>query len=635
MTTTLVFSYAAADVCAASVPTPSDLFVDDELYSDRSACPGASDPIQAAIDKVTGDDGVALDAAIRLPLTGVAVSPSALTGTSSFALVGTSSGGAVPPFVLLEQIGTPTTAAGWKLVSANAVAQDGAVVVTPSALEEAHRYVLVLTSEVKNTAGTRLTRAAATASLVGATPIIAGSYEGLDADSAAKLERERLRLAPIVGLLATASPPIPAAKIIAITGFTTELGFKRFERHVAAYQAALAVGRIPLSVSTTGGDLLPESIDDRWRLLMQMFGGCPPNRPISGCYDHVRAFRRGVIKVPKLLDEQGHLRKGWANGAVETTDLPFLFSLPTGAAGPYPVAVLIPGFGRGRIDARELSNDFGSRLGAGLMAIDLWRQGERTIDPATGMPDSTDVAANNGNPEFAGTDGIPDKSSAGFFPGDPRALRDSQIAAAIEVMHALETLRAKAPFTTQGMDPDGHPVHLVGHGHGAQTAVLAAAFSPNVSTLVLPSGGAGLRELISGGPDLLKSTFLASAPSGVTMANLDDYLGRLEAKLLKTISIEEAAARTKVRLIDSSPAAPRVLQNFGGRALAVPEAARTRLSSALHLSQTRISQHHGLCDDFFLYTCTAGDNFAWVAGARQQIAAFASSGGVTVLPPAP
>lgn len=120
--------------------------------------------------------------------------------------------------------------------------------------------------------------------------------------------------------------------------------------------------------------------------------------------------------MPKLLDEQGHLRKGWATGTVEMTDLPFQVSLPQGAVGDVPMAVYIPGFGRGRIDGREIANDYATRLGAGVLSVDLWRQGERTIDPATGMSDLGDVAPNNGNPEFGGMDGIPDKTR-GFFQG--------------------------------------------------------------------------------------------------------------------------------------------------------------------------------------------------------------------------
>lgn len=633
------YDYSAATPCQATVPTPNDLFVDDELRSSRGACPGGpADPIDAAIAAVNADDGVPIDQAITIATTGVPASASSLTSTGSFSLVrgaGTSSAAKPPPFVLLTQVGTASAASGWQVVAASASANDSGITVTPAAaLLPARRYVLVLTNELKSS-GARTERAELTKALLGTQPISAGSVTGLDAASAAELEKERLRLAPVVGVLAAAHPPIPAEKILSIQGWTTELGFARFTRAVAMYQEALARGRVALSVSTTGGDLAPETIDDRWRLVLQMFGGCPPNRPISGCYDHVNAFRRGVIKVPKLLDEQGHLRKGWATGTVEMTDLPFQVSLPQGAVGDVPMAVYIPGFGRGRIDGREIANDYASRLGAGVLSVDLWRQGERTIDPATGMSDLGDVAPNNGNPEFGGMDGIPDKSSAGFFPGDPRALRDSQIAAAIEVMHALETLKAKTPFSTQGVSPDGRPVHLIGHGHGAQTALYAAAFSSSVRTLVLSAGGVGIRELVSGGPELLKSTFLQKAPSGVTAANLDDYLGRLETKLLRTISVEAALALVRTKLIDSTPATPRVLLNFGGRPAAVPLSARTRLIEGLRLSQDRQSGHHGLCDDFFLYTCMSGDNFAWVVGARAQMAAFASSSGTTVLPPAP
>jgi hypothetical protein len=54
----------------------------------------------------------------------------------------------------------------------------------------------------------------------------------------------------------------------------------------------------------------------------------------------------------------------------------------------------------------------------------------------------------------------------------------------------------------------------------------------------------------------------------------------------------------------------------------------------LGLPSSRVSRHLGFCDDFFIHTCRQGENTAIVPRAREQLAAFVSSGGVTVRPPA-
>ena len=43
--------------------------------------------------------------------------------------------------------------------------------------------------------------------------------------------------------------------------------------------------------------------------------------------------------------------------------------MPQGAVGDVPMAVYIPGFGRGRIDGREIANDYATRLGAGVLSV--------------------------------------------------------------------------------------------------------------------------------------------------------------------------------------------------------------------------------------------------------------------------
>jgi len=631
-TTTLSYTFSAAAPCDALIPKPNDLFADDELHSSASACGLPSDPIEAAIAQVENDDGAALDAPIRLPFEGVTLQEASLTASAAFSLrTGTSSSAPLPAVVLLEQIGSATVASGWKVLDRTVSATETYLEIRAAApLTAGHRHVVVVTSAVKNARGRGLDAAPATRLLTLGAPVAASG--AIDAAAAALLERERLRLTGIVDLLARASPPISGDKIVALQGFTARLGYARLEREVAAYQAGAARNRFMFQVTTVGGDLRPQDVDPLYTAV------CPPGRTVPGCYDRVRAFRRGVIKVPRVLDADGHLRPGWSTNAVEMFDVPFLASLPeTTPVGGSAVALYVPGHGRSRLDARALANEYSARLGGGVViAIDLAGMGERTVDPTTGAAALEDLRPNSDNPELVANtpDGIPDRSGDAVFSGEPRALRDGQLASTIELLHVLETLRRKDPFVSQGIEPDGRTVNLVAHGQAAQVVLHAAAFSGSTRTLVFAAGGAGIKELISGGPASLKAGFLAKAPTGVSAANLDEYLSRLEQTVLQSVSVEESGDRVRGRLIRGMPSA-RVLLNSGERPREVPVAARQRLIAALELPLTRVSQHHGMCDGFFIFTCSAGDQFNWVAGARNQMATFASSGGVTVVAPAP
>lgn len=629
------YAYSATAPCDAVLPRPNDVFVDDDLRSAAGGCGLPADPIEAAIARVMADEGAPVSGKLVLPVEGLALQGDSLTASVAFSLARTSSvvaAGELPPFVLFEQVGSATIASGWRTVAVTAAVTASGVEVTPSApLAPARRHVLIATTEIRNSAAGRVDPAPQTELLVGTTPIAAGAAEGLDAAGAAALERERLRLAPLVGLLARAMPPIPAASIAAIQGFTTQLGSQRLAREVAAYQAAAARDRFSFAVTVEGGDLTPASVDSRTVAV------CPVGRAGVGCYDRVRAFRRGTIRVPKLLDAEGHLRAGWSTTAIETVEVPFMASIPTTIpAGGAQVAVLLPGFARGRIDVREIANEYAGRLNAIALAVELDRHGERTVDPATGMPDLTDVRS-NGIVDFAANlpDGVPDKSGAGFFRGEPRAARDAQIAAVIETLHVLEALRRRTAFVQAGLEVDGRTVNLIGHGHSAHIALHVAAYAGNLRTLSLPAGGAGVRELVAGGPELLKSGFLASAPPGVSAANLDAYLARLEETVLTGVSVDASADLAYDKLVRPNRQAPRILLPHGEAARVVPTAARARLIAALELPTSRVSEHHGQCDDFFLFVCSSGDLFAWVAGAVNQMSTFASSGGVTVSAPAP
>lgn len=618
--------------CAARLPSPSDLLLDDRLEPRTAPCT-APTTVDLAIADLARGGGAALDTNLRFPIEGIGVSAASLTSSVSLGFGATSSTiTGVPPAVLLEQTGTATSPRGWREVRATLRLVDGALELVPQApLAPARRHVAILTSALRDTAGARVRTSAGMKLLLGAAPITAGALEGLDADAAQGLEAERARLAPLLALLAAHRPALPADAIVGVSGFTTRLGLVRLDREVAKLDALVRASGAP-TVTTMGGDLAPDSVDPRWvELKRQYNGGCPVGFQASGCYDRVRAFRRGVVRVPRFTDDTGALRADWdRTAATSFVDVPFLASIPADRdATPVteaPVTVLLVGHGRGRVDARELANEYAARMSGVVLALELAGLGDRSANAA-------DAAPNNANPELSGPDGIPDASGEGYFPGAPRALRDQPVAAALEVLAVLAAHRAKSGFVSQGIPVDGRNVTLVAHGYTAPVGLLVAA-ETNVRVLVLPAGGVGTRELVGGLPANVRAAIAAKTGLGVDAAGLDAYLTKLDP-LVDGVLLDDALARVRTRLITSSGQSPRVLVPTGERPGVVPDAARMRLVTGLRLGNDRVSRHRGLCDDFFLFTCRAGDNFAWVAGARAQFASFSSSNGVTVLAPAP
>lgn len=635
--TVLLLDVAAP--CDARLPTPTDLFRDDSGLDERVAsCPAPADPIEAAIATALADDGAPLDSKVTIPFEGTGIDLVTLTASSSFSLVSTSSaaGGAIPPTLVigLPASATSTSPSAWTVLPHLAsVTPSGAIELALAApLEEGGYYVAITTDVVKDQARPQKQIAAspATQALTGSAVITAGAFEGLDAAGAARLERERLRLAPALALLEGASPPIERSRIRSIQGFGAALGFRRLRRAADAYNAALVAGRFQFRVETTGGELAPADV-------------YPPGTPAAS-YDQVLAFRRGTIEVPAVLGQDGLLRSDWATNP-ETKRIPFLISIPRGGGG-YRVAIYLPGFGRAKQDARELANAFAGAPRAAVLGIDLPCHGDRSRDASGDCKDersASEIAAlvdvtSNGNPERAGADGVPDDSGAGFFSGDPRRLRDGQLAAIIEVMHLIETLqRGAATLNAAGLMPSPNDLHLVAHGHSAAVALASSSLTRGaVRTISLTSGGAKISELVAGGPAALVEAFDGTLPAGVTAAQRAAYLARLDGSVLSALEISEIGALANDRYVRSAPNAPRILLAHGNVAEHVPAPARAALITGVGLDrlQNRVSRHNGDCDDFVFHQCTLGDNVAWGERARDQLASFVGSGGVTVLAPA-
>jgi len=627
--TSFVFSLSASDLCNADVPRPTDLFRGDDLVSELAACPGATDPIEAALEAVTRDDGAPLGAEITLGVGNGdldAASVAAVTDFSLTSTVGTSTGAAIPGVLLVRATEPSTVGADWSVVAATPLYAGGKLTVTPDApLEHGFFYALIATDAILAGGGAPVGASPAMALITGVEAIAAGAYEGLDGPTAAKLERERQRLSPVVDMLGRANPPIARERIKSIQGWHSALGPKRLSNMIDSYRTAVQQGRFSYSISRTGGNKSPDMVYRQ---------GTP-----ASFYDRVDHFFEGTISVPNILDDSGHLRPGWATTDVSTTEVPFLISIPKGVMR-YGVSLLLPGYGRGNIDARALAQTLGGGATSAVLAIDLPFHGARTVDPATGAPKLVD-AASNGDPEFQGPDGIPDASGQGFFSGDPRAARDRIAAAVIEVVHILETLKDGDAFRTNMINPDGRELSIIAQGQTAQIGVHAAA-AVRVDTVMLPSGGVGLPALVGDGPDGLKAGFMATVPSAVNDGNLATYLTRLEETVLTGVSLAASAESVKEQYIKTRGLPVRVLLPHGSAGQAgqhVPEAARTALVQLLELPTGalptgRVSQHKQRCDDFYVHTCRLGEPFGRVLAARQQLGSFISSGGRSPTAPA-
>ena len=627
--TAFVFALNAATPCDATVPRPTDLFRGDDLSSELTTCAPPSDPIEAALQAVTRDDGAALATPIIIGVSGGDLDAASVAARTSFSLtstVGTSTAAAIPPVLLLRSDdGTSTVAADWTVVSATPLYAGGELLVTPNEpLDNGAFYALVATDSILSGGGVPVGAAPAMALITGAEAIAAGAIEGLDGPTAAKLERERQRLSVVIGLLATAKPPIAREHIKSIQGWHSALGPKRLERVLLAYRTAVGQGRFPYAVTRTVGNRSPDMV-------------YAPGTPAS-FYENVDHFFQGTITVPNPLDDAGHFRDGWATSDAQTTEVPFLISIPKPTPMRYPVTLMLPGYGRSSLDVRALANAVGGGGRSAVMAIDLPFHGARTVDPATGAA-RTDDTESNGDPGQQGADGVPDASGQGYLTGAPRAARDRMLAMVLEVVHILETIKDTTAFRTHLISPEGREsqTHLIGQGHTAAVAIHAAA-AVRIGTLQLPSGGVGIQNLLTDGPPALTDGFMATVPSGVTAANLSDYVARLEATVLSGVAMAESAEVVKERYVNAVGRPVRVLLPHGSQTQTgqhVPAAARQALVSMLSLPSSRVSEHKLPCDDFFVHTCRLGNDFARVLRARAQFSSFISSGGQTRLDPAP
>jgi hypothetical protein len=627
-------SYAVADPCGDLTPRPTDLFVGEDGRPEVGDCPLPMDPLDAAVAIVERDQRAPLDAEVFLPVDG-SLDLGTLSSTVTLDFSATSSAsGALPPVALLELSETATRTVD---ISTRFDTMRGGIVVSPSRdLVPRRRYVVVATTALRDTGSPAqaLAPSPAVRALTGGEAIAEGAYEGLGAQGAARLERMRRALRPALRALEAASPAVTAGDIVSIHAFTTRPGPDLLENVVQRYEAAVAAGVYPYRVRIESPMLAPSEV----------YGPAVP----ASAYANVERFVSGVIEAPRMLDANLRLRPGWATTA-ETVDVPFLLSVPRGGA-QIPVAVQVVGFGRSRIDARALANDMGGGPRGGVLAIELRCHGRRSpgLDGRCGE-NRTEAEAqalldedrNNENPLSAENrpDGIPDASGVGFFPGDPRQLRDTQIAAVIEIAHVVGSLREGSAWSAESIEVDRAGVHLLAQGYTALPAAAAAALASNPlrpRTVIFPAGGADLDELILEGATAQRQAFTASLPGTIGPAQADTLLGRLADYLAPvrigafgSAFVERYTVQGRLRgvlLPHPEPGDPGVTQF-------VTEDARAALAAGLSIPSRYVSRHLPRCDDYFIFPCRLGQPVNLLEDARRQISGFIDSNGQTVPPP--
>lgn len=602
------------DPCSAQLPTPNDALYEPDGRSVLLACPAPADPIEAALASVTRSLRAPTDAEVLIPFSGTLDPASLSTSTAAAAL---------PAVGLLHRIGTGTAASSFELVAVSPTIAGASVKLTPVApLSPGDLYLAFTTQTLKDQERPQKApaRSAIANLLLGTAPIAAFAIEGLDASAAARLEALRLSLQPMVAALSSRYG-IAAEKLVTVHGFTVEPGALALQRMVTGHRSALAAGRFPPSAT------------HRSVPLSDIYAGQPPT-----AYGNILEFHVGTIKVPKVLGDDGRIRATWLTDG-QTIDLPFSFSVPRNAPN-YPVAILLAGFGRGKLDGRGIANEFAGGPTTAVMTLELHCHGDRSQgaegrcrdDRSPAEIDALPDNNNNGNPEFTTGDGVPDGSGVGYFPSDGMALRDSQLAAIIEVLHVLWVLRQ--PNAISGFVINAGRLHLIGMGHHGPVTLAAAALTDANTrnlTVQLPGAGLGYRSLILDGPAAVRTAFLAGLP-GLNADQAGTYLDRLESTALTVLDLPGLATVLAGRLRNGNRL-ERALLAHPSTPDHVSLAARQALVDALGLPRERVSAHAGNCAGFFLYTCALGDNPTWRDEARRQMITFVDSGGVTVTPP--
>lgn len=616
--------FSPTDPCdQGDVPQPNQLFDTEELAS----CPLPSDPVEAAIAGLERGEGADVDVAIALQADG-AILPESLSSTVTFALDGSGSPSGLPPVVLIRRIvtGTVTTYETVDFVAS----RDGLRVIRIEPREDldfgVEHYVIATRA---------ITTEGATPEALAPSPeveVVVGNAEpgdvGIEDPVAARLLAERGRVSDVLALVATeGQPAISADDIVSIHSFRTKLGPERLVQLAQRYSDAFVAGRI-------GGDI---TITDN-ALPLGEISPIPPDNQ-DDFNEKIQNIQRGTIAMPRLLDEDGRLRSTWDTDG-ETIDVQFLLSEPTGG-GPFRVAAMFSGFGRGTADIISMAPDNGN-VGTAVMLVDLRCHGSRSPDPLgvcqeerslSEIDGLVDTQPNNGDTRVTSgsPDGIPDDSGRFFFSGDPGQLRDSQLAAVIEILHVLSVLRFQIEEleAAASMQLEDSETGLIAHAQASPVALAALAMFSQFPDNGIPTrsrgframflgGGVGYEELILDGPNQIRTDFLATAPEGIDEDNVTSYIRELEARVLEALDpnvVGPEAAELYARTAESAIFFPNFPRD-------VPGEARELLDDTL--SPDRYERATGVSCEHFLFFPCQGNEFQPTVQARGSAANFMS-----------
>lgn len=614
--------YSPVDACDDStVPRPNQLFEQEAL----EACPLPSDPVEAAIVQLERGEGAEVDTTIELQVDRT-VLPESLSSTVTFALDDSGSPSGLPPLVFLRRTVTGTVVtfetvpfvasrSGLKVIRLEpqddlAFGVEHFVVATRAIVDEAEPAVPLEPSDEVS--------------------VVVGNAEpadvGIEEPAAARLLAERGRVSDVLALIASqGQPAIQADDIVSIHSFRTKLGPERLVRLAQRYSDAFLVGRMPTDISITDTPPLSE------------ISPISPDDP-DDFDEKVDGILRGTITVPRLLDEGGRLRETWDTDG-QTIDVQFVLSQPTGA-GPFRVAVMFSGFGRGGTDIIPMAPE-NANVGTAVMLVDLRCHGTRSPDPlgdcieersAAAVESLVDTQPNNGDTRVlvGSGDGIPDDSGRYFMPGDPGQLRDTQLAAAIEILHILSVLRFESDELAEDtfgiLDAE---LGLIAHTQASPVALAALAmFSeypdngvPRRSRLrraMFLGGGVGYRDLILDGPEQIETDFLATAPEGISSDNVNSYVIGLEERILEALDptvLGPQAATLFERNADSAIYFPRIPDS-------IPDSARNRLNDTLDPDDYEAANSVS-CEQFLFFPCPGDEAIATIQ-ARGPAANFMS-----------
>jgi hypothetical protein len=605
--------YSPTDPCdQGDVPRPNQLFTVEEL----AECPLPSDPVEAAIAGLERGEGADVDTAIELQVDG-AVLPESLSSTVTFALDGSGSPTGLPPVVLIRRVvtGTTTTFETVDFVAS----RDGLRVIRIEPREDLDfgvEHYVIATRAI--TTETEPPEALAPSPEV---EVVVGNAEPADVNIedpvAARLLAERGRVSDVLALVATqGQPAIAADDIVSIHSFRTKLGPERLVLLAQRYSDAFVAGRIEGDITITDnavpvGEISPIG---------------PDNRDFS---ENVESLQRGTITMPRLLDENGRLRDTWDTDG-QTIDVAFTLSIPAGG-GRFGVAAAFLGFGRGSADIVNLAPENAS-VGVAVMQVDLRCHGSRSPDPVGVCQEGrsraeidglVDEQPNNFDPRAPGSpDGIPDDSGRFFFSGEPGQLRDTQLAATIEILHVLSVLRFQPEEleNAASIEVTDSETGLIAHAQAAPAALAALAMFARFPDNDVPTrnraframfagAGVGYEELILDGPlidpqspEQIRTDFLATAPEGIDEDNVTSYVRELETRVLEALDPEvvgpEAAALFN-RGADSAIVFPLFERD-------VPVRARDLLDDTLDPDEF-VRAADTSCEHFLLFPCSLNE----------------------------